>query len=537
MFGIKKNNDIKHRLKKDNIIIINIIMMDSTKSTTTTEQDHHHPYLEHDNNEDQHQKPPPPYEEIQRESSNTLTLSPIETSNQTTKMASESSFKQQQQQLRHSLSIENPMAEVFSNPEFDHVELKIQGHINPVTLNVHKQVDDDDQMMDTKRNKFFFSIRNGVEQKFRQVFCQWKQWQRPEVIAIRLFIVLIALLLMVQLIRVVMPNRYIDDKTMNDSNKVTPLKMYSGRTGKALAILSNPSPDSSLSSTGDVHQQDINVMETKLLQPDQDLIDSLPPKSHNEKNDINEFEKTKLNSNHLESISQENEPDFSSQNIDHDDSRMDEHPTEFIADNEKNPDTSLIHSSSSTTLTQGTSTWTTIPPSFSSSPSSTTKLLPKIMNNSGPTNSNRIQFQTSTTSTTITPAMTLSNNNLYNISIIIHSANVPDMDSGYFMGRASDTYCNVFIDNELVGKTPIIDNSNNPSWHYLLPRQFTVKRETWIRIELMDRDHVRNDHIGGILLNFGDLIKNGSINKPINMFHGRGYIWVTISSVPVSSSS
>lgn len=287
-------------------------MMDSTKSTTTTEQDHHHPYLEHDNNEDQHQKPPPPYEEIQRESSNTLTLSPIETSNQTTKMASESSFKQQQQQLRHSLSIENPMAEVFSNPEFDHVELKIQGHINPVTLNVHKQVDDDDQMMDTKRNKFFFSIRNSVEQKFRQVFCQWKQWQRPEVIAIRLFIVLIALLLMVQLIRVVMPNRYIDDKTMNDSNKVTPLKMYSGRTGKALAILSNPSPDSSLSSTGDVHQQDINVMETKLLQPDQDLIDSLPPKSHNEKNDINEFEKTKLNSNHLESISQENEPDFSS---------------------------------------------------------------------------------------------------------------------------------------------------------------------------------------------------------------------------------
>lgn len=118
----------------------------------------------------------------------------------------------------------------------------------------------------------------------------------------------------------------------------------------------------------------------------------------------------------------------------------------------------------------------------------------------------------------------------YNISIIIHSANVPDMDSGYLMGRASDTYCNVFIDDILVGKTPIIDNSNNPSWHYLLPRQFPVKKETWIRIELMDSDHVRNDHIGGILLNFGDLLNNGSLNKPINMFHGRGYIWVTISS-------
>lgn len=241
-----------------------------------------------------------------------------------------------------------------------------------------------------------------------------------------------------------------------------------------------------------------------------------------------------------------NEYFFPGQNIDHHyDSRMDEHPAEFIDDNHQHDDdTTLIHfssSSSSTTLSQGTSTpeTTTMPPSSlqSSSTTMTTKLLPRIMNNGQITNSNRIQFQPSSSSTTMAPvsAMTTTANKLYNISIIIHSANVPDMDSGYLMGRASDTYCNVFIDDVLVGKTPIIDNSNNPSWHYLLPRQFTVKRETWIRIELLDSDHVRNDHIGGILLNFGDLLKNGSINKPINMFHGRGYIWVTISSVPVSS--
>ncbi|OTF69614.1 hypothetical protein BLA29_015148, partial [Euroglyphus maynei] len=88
-------------------------------------------------------------------------------------MASESSSATFKQQLRHSLSIENPMAEVFSNPEFDHVELKIQGHINPVTSNIHKgggndDDDDYDQVTDTKRKDFFISIANGVVRKSGQ---------------------------------------------------------------------------------------------------------------------------------------------------------------------------------------------------------------------------------------------------------------------------------------------------------------------------------------------------------------------------------
>lgn len=119
---------------------------------------------------------------------------------------------------------------------------------------------------------------------------------------------------------------------------------------------------------------------------------------------------------------------------------------------------------------------------------------------------------------------------IFNISIVIHSATVPNMD--YLpMGRASDTYCDVFIDDVLIGSTPIVDNNNNPNWQYLLPKFYKVRKDSSIRVDLLDRDHLKKDHIGGVVMLVGDLVNTGRMNRPVKLFHGRGDVWVTVKLV------
>lgn len=115
----------------------------------------------------------------------------------------------------------------------------------------------------------------------------------------------------------------------------------------------------------------------------------------------------------------------------------------------------------------------------------------------------------------------------YNISIVIHSATVPNMD--YMpLGRASDTFCDVFIDDVLIGSTPIVDNNNNPNWQYLLPKAYRVRKESSIRVDLLDRDHLKKDHIGGVVMLVGDLVNTNRFDRPVKFFHGRGDVWVTV---------
>ncbi|KAH9397422.1 hypothetical protein TYRP_003737, partial [Tyrophagus putrescentiae] len=123
-----------------------------------------------------------------------------------------------------------------------------------------------------------------------------------------------------------------------------------------------------------------------------------------------------------------------------------------------------------------------------------------------------------------------SKDDTYNISIVVHSATVPNMD--YLpLGRASDTYCDVFIDDVLVGSTPIIDNNNAPNWQYLLPKAYRVRAESTIRVDLLDRDHLKRDHIGGVVMLVGDLVNTNRLDRPVKFFHGRGDVWVTVKLV------
>lgn len=113
----------------------------------------------------------------------------------------------------------------------------------------------------------------------------------------------------------------------------------------------------------------------------------------------------------------------------------------------------------------------------------------------------------------------------YKLSILIHKASVPNMDS--LIGKASDTYCDVYIDEVNVGSTTVIDNDNHPNWQYLFPKPFIVKRESNIRIDLIDVDNIKKDHIGGVRVSVDELIKSERLNRPVRLFHGKGDIWVT----------
>lgn len=158
-----------------------------------------------------------------------------------------------------------------------------------------------------------------------------------------------------------------------------------------------------------------------------------------------------------------------------------------------------------------------------------------------PTSTTELTMTTSTSTTTTTTSTVEAETeepetvkpklqDTYNISIVVHSATVPNMD--YLpLGRASDTYCDVFIDDVLIGSTPIIDNNNNPNWHYLLPRSYKVRKESSIRVDLLDRDHLKKDHIGGVVILVGDLVNTSRVNRPVKFFHGRGDVWVTVKLV------
>ena len=95
------------------------------------------------------------------------------------------------------------------------------------------------------------------------------------------------------------------------------------------------------------------------------------------------------------------------------------------------------------------------------------------------------------------------------------------------LGRASDTFCDVYVDNTLVASTPTIDNNNNPNWQYLLPKTYQVNRDSIVRIEVYDRDHLKKDSVGGAVVTVRDLIASKRLDRPVKLFHGRGDIWVT----------
>lgn len=266
-----------------------------------------------------HQKPPPPYEEIQDQRDDNLPtvttigknslpiLPPLPPAN-FEKMTLKSSATEEcttgicnnnksNIDHQHNLSIENPMAEVFANPEFDHIELKIQGHINPSTV-PSLTIDDNGSVLMNNTSKMASTLNrkqsstnisnnssysNNINaamifgrKKADQVFVQWKKnWNRPEVIAIRVVFFALAILLMFQLTRVMM----IVNDGFSSKNKSLELismrkpefKTHSGRTGKALANLGNSFNDISIADPLSSSSETIQMTKAKLEQPDQDI--------------------------------------------------------------------------------------------------------------------------------------------------------------------------------------------------------------------------------------------------------------------------
>ncbi|KAF7495388.1 hypothetical protein SSS_06241 [Sarcoptes scabiei] len=472
--------------------------------------------------DEHHAKPPPPYEDIDREDRFVAlpnkTILSVSQSHQSSS-SSQSKALSIEHESRSNLSIENPMAAVFANPEFDHVELKIRGHINPSSS----------EKSSDRKSSIFVSNYDGLLRKANQIFLNWKNWRQPEVIVIRLAILLLALLLMIQMARLVLTF----SNESNGSKISQEFKIqHSARTGKALTSILDDDIDQHLTTDtqksshlfNDKHDIDPILGESH-LELDNHLDQNQIDNNDHIFPDVDHHSETEYDSELFTSVSM---PSPTTTKIEAISTSMPS-KTSVLVQNPKSQTSD--HRSTSVGTAPTTIKSTTITTTTTTTPTTTTTTSLPIQSSSIQSESNHDQIHSGNENLNNNNNSNSNNNKTYNITIIIHSANVPDMDSGYLMGRASDTYCNVFIDNVLVGKTPIIDNSNNPNWHYLLPRQFTIKQDTWIRIELMDSDHVRNDHIGGILLNFGDLLKNDSLNKPINMFHGRGYIWVTISSV------
>lgn len=130
----------------------------------------------------------------------------------------------------------------------------------------------------------------------------------------------------------------------------------------------------------------------------------------------------------------------------------------------------------------------------------------------------------------IAPVIANVDNRTYTIRLTVHNAAVPNMDYS-LLGRASDTFCEVLIDGRQAGSTHIIDNDNSPKWEHQFAKLFKVSQASSIRFDLYDMDHLKKDHIGGALVNFGDLVQTGRVNKPISLFHGRGDVWVSIQVV------
>lgn len=271
-----------------------------------------------------HQKPPPPYEEIEDQKDDNLSSLPTVTTigkhsipplpavppNNFEKIKLKSSAVEEcttgicnnnksNRDQQHNLSIENPMAEVFANPEFDHIELKIQGHINPNTVPSLTIDDNGSVLMDntlkmasslnrkqssaniSHNSSYSNNINAAVmlgRKKADQVFVQWKRnWNRPEVIAIRLVFFALAILLMFQLTRVMMiVNDGFSNKNKSleliSSNRKPEFKPHLGRTGKALANLGDSFNDfSNADPLSSSPSETIQMTKAKLGQSDQDI--------------------------------------------------------------------------------------------------------------------------------------------------------------------------------------------------------------------------------------------------------------------------
>lgn len=177
--------------------------------------------------------------------------------------------------------------------------------------------------------------------------------------------------------------------------------------------------------------------------------------------------------------------------------------------------------SSMTTTSLPTSPTTSPPPSMAPTTLVPTKVEPSVASptTTKPTKHNGTQVAAKNGSSSIPLPST------FKLSILIHKASVPNMDS--IIGKASDTYCDVYIDDVNVGSTTVIDNDNSPNWQYLFPKPFIVKRESNIRIDLIDVDNLKKDHIGGTRVSVDELIKSERLNRPVRFFHGKGDVWVT----------
>ena len=167
---------------------------------------------------------------------------------------------------------------------------------------------------------------------------------------------------------------------------------------------------------------------------------------------------------------------------------------------------------------------TTVAPSTTVVGSSTSTTTPSP-STSTTTTMSTTEAETESSSTTTTTTQ-LPDKSSYKISILVHSATVPNMDYAP-LGRASDTFCDVYVDNTLVASTPTIDNNNNPNWQYLLPKTYNVERDSVVRIEVFDRDHLKKDSVGFTVVSVRELINTKRLDRPVKFYHGRGDIWVT----------
>lgn len=134
------------------------------------------------------------------------------------------------------------------------------------------------------------------------------------------------------------------------------------------------------------------------------------------------------------------------------------------------------------------------------------------------------------TSTTTTTTMAPAPPESYNISIVVVSAHVPDMDY-IFTKESSDTYCVIYVDNRIIAKTQTISNHNWPQWRFATNVIRDVKPNAIIKLYLYDQDLHRDDFIDYAAVRLDTLIKQNRINKQITETIKSGYIDFIINIV------